>query len=83
MPRKLARLRRFLVRAEKKLSTALSQEAEVGVKMEARVPSQPAFHLRVFMGSIVIGTQMNRARAGCRSVQLIQKSDKLLIPVAV
>ena len=53
---KLPRLSRRRVSTEKKVSTAFSHESEVGVKLKhpARMAGEPAQHLGVFVGGIVI-----------------------------
>src|SRR5579872_6655145 len=78
--RKTPRLRRRLVRMAKKPSTALSQEAEVGVKWMAR---QPLPHGGMLMGGVIVEDRMDGL--ACRDLALdgVEKADELLMPVAL
>jgi len=57
---KTPRRMRCRVIFEKKLSTALSQEVEVGVKMEgpARMACQPGQDLGMFVGGVIVEDDM-------------------------
>ena len=67
---------------EKKFSTALSQEAEVGVKW-SRVAGQPDQHLWMFVGGIVVEHGMDQL-AGCHlTLDGIQETDEFAVAVAL
>ncbi len=67
--RKTPRLRRRFVRVAKKPSTALSQEAEVGVKLEgpARMARQPLPDGRMLVGGIIVEDGVDSLPAGIRA----------------
>src|SRR5262249_6939880 len=83
--RNTPRLRRRLVRLAKKPSTALSHEAEVGVKWEgpARVLGKPFAHLRMLVGGVIVEDRMDLLTLGDLRVDLIEEADELLMPMAL
>src|SRR6516164_718778 len=84
MPVKTPRLSRRRVSLAKKPSTALSQEAEVGVKMEmeALVPAEPGADFGVLVRGVIVNDQMHFLRRRGLAVDLVEKADELLMPVA-
>ena len=70
----------------KKPSTALSQEAEVGVKwkVQARMPVEPGADLGVLVGGVVVEDRRGRScRPGPRASIGVEEADELLMPVAL
>lgn len=49
--------------------------------MEARMATEPGFHSRVFVGAIVVHDQMEIEHVGCLGVDLLEKSNELLMPM--
>src|SRR2546429_4465110 len=68
--RNTPRLRRRLVSLAKKPSTALSQDAEVGVKCPAGMPGQPFLYLGMFVGRVVV---VDRIRTGTCALAVLRK----------
>ena len=63
----------------KKPSTALSHEAEVGVKWKARVLGKPFAHLRMLVGGVIVDDRMDLLTLGDLRVDLIEEADELLM----
>ena len=87
MPVKVPRRRRRRVSVEKKLSTALNQEAEAGVKWNVhrgwRVAGEPGAHLRVLVTAVVVGHHVDRlARWDCR-LDGVEETDELTVAMAL
>ena len=78
------RSRRFASLA-KKPSTALSQEAEVGVKwkVKPRVPVEPGVDLRVLVDGVVVQDRVDDLSGRDRRLNRVEKADELLMPVAL
>ena len=74
---------RLRVMAEKKFSTAFSQDAEVGVKWKTHlVISQPGDHLGMFVGSVVVQNGVNDFAGWNLALYRIEKLDELLVAMA-
>src|SRR6202042_1176330 len=82
--RKTPRLRRRFVRTAKKPSTALSQEAEVGVKWNVQ-RGWRASHWRTAgcLWSVVVEDRMDRLAGGDFSLDGVGEPDELLMAMAV
>jgi hypothetical protein len=82
---KTPRFNRRFVSLAKKPSTALSQDAEVGVKGEVPtgMPGQPLAHLRVLAGSVVVDDGVDRLLDRYLRLNGIEEADELLVPVAL
>jgi hypothetical protein len=81
---KTPRLRRRLVRVAKKPSTALSQEAEVGVKWNIqRGWRQPFSDLGVLVGGVVVEDRMDGLAGGALALDGVEETDELLMPMAL
>ena len=50
--------------------------------MEPEMPLQPGSHLRMFMGPIVVHDEMEIEAGLSFDVDLLEKPDKLLMPMA-
>jgi len=84
MERKTPRLRRFRVSAEKKFSTALSQEPEVGVvEGPARMAGEPSFDFGVLMGGVVIKDGVDRFVGRHRALDGVEEADEFLMGMAL
>ena len=80
---KVPRRMRLVVISAKNRSTRLSQEALVGVKwQEKRGSSEPRLHLRRFVRRIVVEHQMYLEVLLHDAVDLAQKAQELLRPMA-
>src|SRR5947208_5462450 len=81
MERKTPRRRRLRVRAEKKFSTALSQELEVGVKMEgpARMADEPGLDLGVLVGCVIVDNGVDQVASRDRAFDGVEEADELLM----
>ena len=79
--RNTPRLRRFLVSLAKKPSTALSQEADVGVKWNKNrgLFVDPFQHLGMLVSSIVVDNDMDRFLLGHPDVDNGKEADELLM----
>ena len=84
MPLKTPRLSRCRVSLAKKPSTALSQEAEVGVKWKWNLGcrSSQARHLGVFVCGVVVDDQVQLPPGRGLAIDLVEKADEFLMPVA-
>jgi len=84
MPVKTPRLSRRRVSLAKKPSTALSQEAEVGVKWKWKmlVPAEPGADFGMLVRGVIVDDQMHLALGRDFAVDRIEKADELLMPVA-
>src|SRR6202043_1429463 len=83
--RKTPRLRRRFVRTAKKPSTALSQEAEVGVKWNVQ-RGWRASHLAhggMVVRSVVVEDRMDRLAGGDFSLDGVEEADELLMAMAL
>src|SRR5256885_9393958 len=78
--RNTPRLRRRFVSLAKKPSTALSHDAEVGVKW--KVQREPFAHFRVFVSGVVVNDRIDHLSLGKMRVDVIEETDELLMPVA-
>jgi len=65
---------------EKKFSTALSQEAEVGVKW-SRVAGQPGQHLWMFVGGLVVEHGMDNPASRDLALNGVEKADEFAVAV--
>ena len=67
----------------KKSSTALSQDAEVGVERPAGMPSQPLAYLRMLVGRIVVDDGVDYFP--CRDLLLdrVEEANELLVAMAL
>ena len=85
MPLKTPRLSRCRVSLAKKPSTALSQEAEVGVKWKVKrgCRSSQARHLGMLVGGVVVDDHVDRLAGRDLALDLVEKADELLMPVAL
>lgn len=83
-PNSPRRSRRFADLA-KKPSTALSQEAEVGVKwkVKSRVSVEPGADLRVLVDGVVVQDRVDDLSGGDRRLDHVAKADELRMPVAL
>jgi len=52
------------------------------VHMETAMACEPSLDLGMFVGGIVVGDQMHREGGGHLVVEMIEKADELLMPVA-
>ena len=50
--------------------------------MEARVPPEPGLDARMFMGAIIVDDQMKLHSGRGLGINLFQKSNELLVPMA-
>src|SRR5215207_4211655 len=80
--RKTPRFRRRLVSVAKKVSTALSQEQEVGVKWKVNA-AEPGDHLRVLVGGVVVEDDVDELTGRHRRVEGVEETDELLVPMAL
>src|SRR5512138_2805539 len=82
--RKTPRMSRLLVSLAKKVSTALSQDAEVGVKWKVQrgCRGQPFTHFAMFMGSVVIDDGMDRLSLRHPRFDGVEEADELLMAVS-
>ena len=85
MDRKTPRFRRRLVRLAKKPSTALSHEAEVGVKWKVQRGwrREPSPHLRVLVGGVVVEDHVDHLAGRDLALDGVEKADELLMAVAL
>jgi hypothetical protein len=83
MDRKTPRLRRRRVSLAKKPSTALSQDAEVGVKWKTKRGCRASHHLRVLVGGVVVEDEVNDLADRHLGLDGIEEADELLMPVAL
>ena len=68
----------------KKPSTALSHEAEVGVKWKVTgVVGEPCPHLRVFVGGVVVDDRMDQLAGRYLGLDGVEESDELLMAMAL
>jgi hypothetical protein len=69
----------------KKLSTALAQEHEVGVKVKgpARMASKPSKHLGVLVGGIVVENGVDQLAGRHGRLDPVQKPDEFLVAMAL
>ena len=69
----------------KKVSTALSQEHEVGVKWNdpARMAGEPLAHLGLLVGAVVVEHDVDQLAGRHRPLDRIEEADELLVPVAL
>src|SRR6266480_6364894 len=83
--RNTPRLRRRFVSLAKKPSTALSHDAEVGVKWigPARMLREPFAYFRVLVSGVVVNDRVDRLSLGKVRVDVIEKAEELLMPVAL
>src|SRR5262249_19797024 len=82
--RNTLRLRRFLVSFAKKLSTALCQEADVGVKWKTnRECFDPFKNLGVLVSGIVVDDHMDRFLLGHPGIDDLEEADELLMAMAL
>ena len=83
MDLKTPRRMRRRVRAEKKPSTALSQEPDVRGEVEgpARVAGEPRFDLGVFVGGVVVDDGMDQLAGRDRALDGVEEADELLVGV--
>ena len=83
--RKTPRLSRRLVEVAKKPSTALSQEAEVGVKWNVqrgwRV--EPLAHFGMLVGGVVVEDRVDSLAGGNLALDGVEEADELLMPMAL
>ena len=83
--RKTPRLRRRLVRMAKKPSTALSQEAEVGVKWKVqrgwRV--EPLRTIGMLVGGVVVEDRVDRLSGWNLALDGVEEADEFLMPMAL
>jgi hypothetical protein len=81
--RKTPRLRRRLVSLPKKPSTALSQDAEVGVKwIPSGMPSEPLAHLGMLVGRVVVDNGVDRFALWNLRLNGVEEADELLVSMA-
>src|SRR5215207_7267683 len=80
--RKTPRFRRRLVSVAKKVSTALSQEQEVGVKWKVNA-AEPGDHLRVLVGGVVVEDDVDELTGRHRRFEGVEETDELLVPMAL
>src|SRR5215472_17832176 len=85
MDRKMPRLRRRLVKTEKKVSTALSQGAGGRGEVEdpARMPGEPSSDLRVLMGGVVVEDGVDDLAGWHLALDGIKETDELLMRVSL
>src|SRR5438132_5817084 len=76
---------RWRVILEKKFSTALSQDAEVGVKWKgpARMARQPGQHFGVFVRGVVVEHRVDHLAGGDLALDGIEKADEFAVAVAL
>ena len=69
----------------KKPSTALSQDAEVGVKWNrpAGMPRQPLAHLWVLVGRIIVDDGMDHFSPGDLLLDRVEEADELLVAMVL
>src|SRR5215472_12209870 len=81
MDRKMPRLRRRLVKTEKKVSTALSQGAGGRGEVEdpARMPGEPSSDLRVLMGGVVVEDGVDDLASWHLVLDGIEEADELMM----
>jgi hypothetical protein len=79
------RLSRRRVSLAKKPSTASSQDAGVGVKLEdeAGVPAEPPHHLGVLVGGVVVEDDVDHLACGHLGLDGVEDADELLVLVAL
>ena len=84
-PLNTPRLSRRFVRTAKKPSTALSQEALVGVKLEgpAGIAAQPSDHLSMFVSGVVVEDGVDGLAGGDLTLDGVEEAEELLMPVAL
>jgi hypothetical protein len=80
--RNTPRLRRRFVSLAKKPSTALSQEADVGVKWKTKRGCFSS-HSRVFVRGIVVDYDMDRLFLRKSGIDEIEETNKLLMAMAL
>src|ERR1700730_5515950 len=83
--RKTPRRMRWRVILEKKFSTALSQEAEVGVKWKgpARMARQPGKHFGMVMGGVVVEHRMDQLPGWDLVLDGIEETDEFAVAGAL
>jgi hypothetical protein len=64
-------------------STALSQDAEVGVKWKVQMSRQPLPHLWMFVGCVVIDDCVNHFSRRDLGLDRIEEANELLVPMAL
>ena len=79
--RKTPRFKRRLVSVAKKVSTALSQEHEVGVKWKVKrgVAGEPGNHLRLFVGGVVVEDDVDDLAGRDLCLDGVEEADELLM----
>ncbi len=84
MERRTPRLRRLRVSAEKKPSTALIQEADVGeIEVPARMAGEPGPHLGMLVRGVVIGDGVDHFTRRYGQLDRIEEADEFLMLVLV
>jgi len=80
---KTPRLRRLRVRAEKKFSTALSHELEVGVKWNTQrgCRTRPVTNFGMLVSGVVVEDCVDNFAGGNFALDGIEKADQLLMGV--
>jgi hypothetical protein len=81
--RKMPRFNRLFVSLAKKPSTALSQDADVGVKWNVQMPGQPLAHLRVSVSGVVVDDGVDLLSRRHLRLDGVEEADELLVPVAL
>ena len=79
--RKTPRVRRRRVSLAKKVSTALSQDAEV--ESPAPMPGKPGAHFGMFVSSVVVDDGMDRFSLRHPCLDGVEEADELLVAVAL
>src|SRR6266576_2694920 len=81
MERKTPRRRRLRVRAEKKFSTALSQELEVGVKWKVQRGwrMSQAWTLGCLWGCVIVDNGVDQLASRDRAFDGVEEADELLM----
>src|SRR3974377_1380538 len=73
------RLSRRLVSLAKKPSTALSQDAEVGVKWKGQREGETFVGLRVLLGGVIVDDRVDRLSPGDLRVDRVEEADEVLM----
>src|SRR3954452_1001516 len=83
--RNTPRFKRRLVSVAKKVSTALSQEHEVGVKWKVKRGwrGEPGQHLGLLVGGVVVEDDVDDLAGRDRRLDGVEEADELLVPVAL
>ena len=83
--RKTPRLSLRFVRMAKKPSTALSQEADVGVKWDvpSRMMFEPSADVGMLMGGVVVDDGVDRLSDGNLFLDDIEETNELLMAMAL